>query len=410
MDSFETRNDDVMVLNSSDTASVQVLELSSAGPKPISSTSHAPKPGMSGAAVFKPSGIGLHLNSLVKALPVSGVETLESIENAKPSEHRSTACDKGECTELSPQNKRKRSTGSGDGDECKNCTCKKTNCLKQRPIVTSQQAAPCRYCECFASGYYCAETCSCQGCFNIPEYQDKVLAAKTQIISKSTPSSARLKRGCSCKKSMCLKRKLYVVYRLPKNLTTLPRKSNVGCSDGCRCAECKNTFGKKEECGSGKHIAVTEATVDMSEKSFDQELDTLLHSELSIPDQNMTNDVNSQPCTGSGSFSLILSVEDQPDMDFDDILKDLDISALLEEDLDISAMLEEDFIPISQVEVRSPENERASPSQSGIAELRTSSSMTRLAPGRKYVLQAVHSIPPAPCTDPKSTSSPNTNA
>nr|XP_017233455.1 PREDICTED: CRC domain-containing protein TSO1-like [Daucus carota subsp. sativus] len=391
-----------------------VLELSSAGPKPISSTSHATKFGMSGAAVFKPAGIGLHLNSLVKVLPVSGVETLESTENAvnyqtsskavdgllKPSEHRSTACDKGECTELSPQNKRKRSTGSGDGDECKNCTCKKTNCLKQ-------------YCECFASGYYCAETCSCQGCSNIPEYQDKlVLAAKTQIISKSTPSSARLKRGCSCKKSMCLKRKLCDVYRLPKNSTTLPQKSKVGCSDGCRCAECKNTYGKKEECGSGKHIAVTEATVDMSEKSFDQELDTLLHSELSIPDQNMTNDVNSQPCSGSGSFSLIPSVEDQPDMDFDDILKDLDISALLEDDLDISAMLEEDFIPISQVEVISPENEiRASPSQSGIGELRPSSSMTRLAPGRKYVLKAVHSIPPlAPCTDPKSTGSPNTNA
>ena len=165
------------------------------------------------------------------------------------------------------------------------------------------------------------------------------------------------------------------------------------------------------ECGSGKHIAVAESTVDMSEKSFDQELDTILHSELiSIP-QNMTNDANSQPCPGSGSFSLIPSVEDQPDMDIDDILKDLDISALLEEDLDISAMLEEDFIPISEVEVRSPENERASPSQSGIAELRPSSLMTRLAPGRKYVLKAVHSIPPlAPCTDPKSTSSPNTNA
>ena len=73
--------------------SSQVLELSSAGPKPISSTSHAPKPGMSGAAVFKPSGIGLHLNSLVKALPVSGVETLESIENAVNPQTSSKAVD-----------------------------------------------------------------------------------------------------------------------------------------------------------------------------------------------------------------------------------------------------------------------------------------------------------------------------
>ena len=107
----------------------------------------------SSVAVFKPSGIGLHLNSLVKALPASCVETLESTENAvnsqtsseavdgllvrtriicasavatsgnlchespkpvqnpvllqKPiSEHYFTACDEAECTELSPQKKR----------------------------------------------------------------------------------------------------------------------------------------------------------------------------------------------------------------------------------------------------------------------------------------------------------------
>ena len=47
---------------------------------------------------------------------------------------------------------------------------------------TSKQIAPCRYCNCFASGYYCSETCSCQGCFNTPEYQDKVLQTRRQIV------------------------------------------------------------------------------------------------------------------------------------------------------------------------------------------------------------------------------------
>ncbi|KAL1827830.1 hypothetical protein ACET3Z_006242 [Daucus carota] len=119
----------------------------------------------SSVAVFKPSGI---VNSQTSSEAVDGL--------LKPiSEHYFTACDEAECTELSPQKKRQDCMiffhGSSDGDECKNCSCKKTNCLKQ-------------YCEYFASGYYCAETCSCQGCFNIPEYQDKVLATRRHIVSR----------------------------------------------------------------------------------------------------------------------------------------------------------------------------------------------------------------------------------
>ena len=37
-----------------------------------------------------------------------------------------------------------------------------------------------RYCDCFAAGIYCAETCACQGCFNRPEYEDTVLEIRQQ--------------------------------------------------------------------------------------------------------------------------------------------------------------------------------------------------------------------------------------
>lgn len=130
------------------------------------------------------------------------------------------------------------------------------------------------YCDCFAAGIYCAEPCACQGCFNRPEYEDTVLETRQQIESRNplafapkvvqhmtdshsnivgvldpsgfyciivsflkyldvtrkcwlklilqdtgvsfTPSSARHKRGCNCKRSMCLKKycECYQVYLL----------------------------------------------------------------------------------------------------------------------------------------------------------------------------------------------------
>lgn len=128
------------------------------------------------------------------------------------------------------------------------------------PVMSQCNLSYCSYCDCFAAGIYCAEPCACQGCFNRPEYEDTVLETRQQIESRnplafapkvvqritespansnvvlyphnlvfykyplfgcsntcvmnflqedrnaSTPSSARHKRGCNCKKSMCLKK------------------------------------------------------------------------------------------------------------------------------------------------------------------------------------------------------------
>ncbi|XP_042037897.1 uncharacterized protein LOC121783785 isoform X1 [Salvia splendens] len=166
-----------------------------------------------------------------------------------------------------PKKKRKRSSDSSDGDGCKRCHCRKSKCLKL-------------YCDCFAAGLYCAGSCACQGCYNRPQYEDKVIESRKQIESRNplafapkivkhvtetpasspgedetllTPSSARHKRGCNCKKSMCLKKYCECYH------------SNVGCSDGCRCEGCKNVHGRKGEYSLEKDILSKEGTSETTD-------------------------------------------------------------------------------------------------------------------------------------------------
>ncbi|CAI0384156.1 unnamed protein product [Linum tenue] len=119
----------------------------------------------------------------------------------------------------------------------KKCNCKRSKCLKL-------------YCECFAAGLYCMESCSCQGCSNNPANETAVLATRHLIFSRNplafepkvmtrlggemnaaTPASARHKKGCNCRKSHCLKKYCECF------------EGGVGCSPSCRCRECRNSFG-----------------------------------------------------------------------------------------------------------------------------------------------------------------------
>ncbi|XVF34388.1 hypothetical protein REPUB_Repub18cG0055100 [Reevesia pubescens] len=343
----------------------------------------------SSVTVSKPSGIGLHLNSIVNAIPmaragtasmklavdsmgiqgiksasITGCQSMENMEScsdafekvsAAPEDgmleakvcaiagsaaseslctmesiechttlktKRKLSSEDGDSNEVfnqqSPKKKRKQLSNSTDGEGCKRCNCKKTKCLKL-------------YCDCFAAGIYCAEPCSCQGCFNRPEYEDTVLETRQQIESRNplafapkivqpfaevpvnsredgnwkTPSSARHKRGCNCKRSMCLK-KYCECYQ-----------ANVGCSIGCRCEGCKNVYGKKED------YCVTEEIVkrgggELSESTVTAKKD-FLHSELCDP-HYLTPMTPSFQCSDHGKnapISRLLSMRCLPSPESD---------------------------------------------------------------------------------------------
>ncbi|XP_022751649.1 CRC domain-containing protein TSO1-like [Durio zibethinus] len=328
----------------------------------------------SSLTVYKPSGVGLHLNSIVNAIPMgqggtvsmnlavdslgiqeiksASIASCQSMENMQSQSDAfekvsaapqdgileakvsmiagSAACESlhtvesiechttlstkkklssedGDSNEVfnhqSPKKKRQKLSNSTDGEGCKRCNCKKTKCLKL-------------YCDCFAAGIYCDGPCSCQGCFNRPEYEDTVLETRQQIESRNplafapkivqpftdfpvnsredgnwkTPSSARHKRGCNCKRSKCLK-KYCECYQ-----------ANVGCSIGCRCEGCKNVYGKKEDyCLTEEMVSrgggeISESTV-AAKKDF-------LHSELCDP-HYLTPPTPSFQCSDHGKNAPI---------------------------------------------------------------------------------------------------------
>ncbi|KDP33626.1 hypothetical protein JCGZ_07197 [Jatropha curcas] len=291
--------------------------------------------GKSPIVASKPSGIGLHLNSIVNALPMGHTATasmkstpimsfhqvdynnsslkliapedrmleikaspvVEPLNMLQPLEHQVTPLNKRkfssehvdnfeEFSQLSPTKNKSKKASSIDGDGCKRCNCKKTKCLKL-------------YCDCFAAGMYCADPCACQGCFNRPEYEDTVLETRQQIESRnplafapkvvehateaaavsredgsrSMSSLARHKRGCNCKRSMCLK-KYCECYQ-----------ENVGCSTECRCEGCKNVYGRKEEYGMTEEMVSNRVSEERLEGRVDDKLGMvatnkdLLHAE-----------------------------------------------------------------------------------------------------------------------------------
>lgn len=125
--------------------------------------------------------------------------------------------------------------GGGAGQQFvgKTCNCKNSRCLKL-------------YCECFAAGFLCRESCRCASCGNNEERATERRSAieavlernpnafRPKIAAVASPSrdvALRHNRGCHCKRSNCLKKYCECF------------QAAIYCAETCRCVGCENYDG-----------------------------------------------------------------------------------------------------------------------------------------------------------------------
>ncbi|KAH9714900.1 hypothetical protein KPL71_020818 [Citrus sinensis] len=151
-----------------------------------------------------PPGFSLHLSSMAELMPISSdlmptgrihdylkndqlddqavvgaslvisqyTDSMKQISDSLQmtlSEQQAAPC---EGMMLTSEIEEKKASNSSESEDCKRCNCKKSKCLKL-------------YCDCFAAGIYCIDSCACESCFNKPEYEETVTDTRQQIQSRN---------------------------------------------------------------------------------------------------------------------------------------------------------------------------------------------------------------------------------
>eukprot|EP00892_Ulva_mutabilis_P009636 jgi/Ulvmu1/7044/UM033_0104.1 len=137
-----------------------------------------------------------------------------------------------------PHGSQPRRTPANGSSEHRACNCKNSRCLKL-------------YCECFASGRYC-NACNCSNCMNNKDHEQARSKAIETILERNpnafrpkiqiqqgedgaaTAHVTRHSKGCSCRKSNCLKKYCECF------------QAGICCASTCRCKDCRNYDGSEQ--------------------------------------------------------------------------------------------------------------------------------------------------------------------